>query len=411
MTNYIKTHTIAFVKEVDVENKHSIYLDLSNYKYNNYDTYLTYIFDNNHKVIRTFYKKLINRKIILEYENELKTIGYSSFYVVALPINNIFAIDFIKIEAQLLKLSSNYSVHRKIIAKVLLITHMMFPLFGMAFLSIAVTSYASLFGVPIDMIDISSQISILYNTVGQLLVVLLDLLLGHMYIVLFLILLFLLNPFYHLIYKRKLYKIFIKAPSFFTKLFDEKTAISSDITFVHLSWIYLSCIFIIIVTLMADIKNIERLSLDNKKTINKLGTELIHKGNSIIFTSLVKYNELASMPQYLKTKDENYIVVKAVQDDLVYFYTFDDLFLNIKSNENNSSVYERLCNMPKERNTLVKDYDFLNKKSIYKYDLSIGLSRPKSNIAPTSILVGSENAVDAFYERVDEYKKQLCNKQ
>ena len=95
-----------------------------------------------------------------------------------------------------------------------------------------------------------------------------------------------------------------------------------------------------------------------------------------------------------------YIVVKAVKDDMVFYYTFDDLFENISEN-NNDIMPSRICTSSKN-----------NKEKIDKYALrqflTIGIDWPKSNIAPTTILIGSQNASDEFYKRAYEYQEKIC---
>lgn len=327
-------------------------------------------------------------------KKELKKLNHSEFTAVILPIDNKFADDLQKIEFIISDFSEDKQQLADILSKLLILFHLSLPFLAMLFLSASVKAYTIYFGVPIDLIDISSQINLLYTMLLDVIRIIYSLVFN-IYFLIFVFFVLLTGKIILLI-KRGLFLSFLKAPVFCIYLFD----FTPKSIIIGLQFSYTLVIVLMVSILESSVSQVLYLSNDNNSSIYTEGTKLLKNKNNKFFNTLMEYEQLSTFPRFIKIESGKYIVVKAVKDDMVFYYTFDDLFENMSEN-NNDIMPSRICTLSEN-----------NKEKIDKYALrqflTIGIDWPKSNIAPTTILIGSQNASDEFYKRAYEYEEKIC---
>jgi len=392
MISSIVKNTTAYVKKLelkpDVTN-----ISISDYKHNNYIEYVVYVLHAN-KLINTLTLKANNKTLKLVLTNKKYKGVYLKATVIILPLNDKFSNDIAILEDTLHN-EEFVSILNPVLSKVVFMVHFLLPLFGLIYLSANVMSLSEYFNLSTETISITSQINILY----QMLLSLFNLFLASLYQLknIFLMLFVSLIVFIIIIntivsiWEDKSYQFFFKKSIFFKKLhlrFDKKTIIPMTIT------LYLFVLFEIVVFFYKDIKQIHFNDNMNKSEIAR--EYLKSNLKSTILDNNIKYIQNTLFPKIIKLNTGETIIIKEKQDDLIVYYKYDDFFNNLKSKENNNSLYERLC--------------IDNNKANNYLNFTMGIDFPISNIAPMSILENSENDWKSFYIKAKNYKIDLCKK-
>lgn len=390
IVSVIKQKTCAYVQTIEdteLASNGDIIIDISRYKYADYETFLIYILKDQ-KLLLTCTKENSNKSINLKDQKTHKLIYDNSDLVfVILPVHNRFSRDVFLVESIMTDNNDDMKTCDSLFSKIVIYFHLALPFLGLLLLSSFTYAYSLLFQVPTDYIDVSSQIQILYNMVFEFI----DLTFTTIFDPVFYMILFFLFMVYKLIQfnYRNLWGYIRSAPKFCINIF----YLSEKTIKIILIGAYAYLLLLTSYDLYKNVKNViyEPFKAETfQKGINKL----LNQKNNHFFDSLITYNLISAFPMYIQTKDNKYLIVKAVKDDTVIYQNMDDLFDALEK-KYNEEIKERICG---DRN---------NNNSLYT-NFMLGMSI-KSNIGQTSILNESKNANDYFKKRAEDYKEKLCN--
>ena len=390
MISYIENNTSAYIKKLELQ-PDITQISISEYKHNNNLEYIVYVLKND-ELFNTLTLKVNDNILKLIITNKKYKNIYINATVIIVPLNDKFSND-IRILEDTLHNEKFATLINKNLLKIVLTLHFFLPLFGLIYLSANVMSLSEYFNLSTETISITSQINILYQTLLSLF----NLLLESIYELrkVFFILLIVAISFMIIInaaasiWEDKSYQFFFKNSIFLKNIHlrsDKKSIITSII------FIYLITLFNTIIFFYKDIKQIHFNYNITKSEISR--RYLNHDLKSIILDNNIKYISNTLFPKVVKLKTGDKIIIREKQDDMIVYYTYDDFYTNLKSKENNNSIYKRLC--------------IDNNKASNYFNFTMGINFPKSNIAPISILENSKNYWDDFDNKAKEYKVNLC---